>query len=384
MKKINFALAVLPLLLLAGCAQAYDSLLETVYPSLKASSSTDTGTPNATYSINIATPFNIDSNLIYITRTGSFKAVTTIEYALTRKSDGAAITGNGYGGYPWGALPGGDTTGTELPVMVDFSSLSIYGTGLPINSSTTSSSSPFAARVAVQLVYSDGKTTKLPAVDINLYSTSPSASTRYSIDYFLDGGSFADGAYATSYIAGAGTSLNSPTKAGYTFGGWYGDSSFKASVTSIPATASGAIQLYAKWNAIAAPTGNYALNSAVTSSGNETSLYQGANAVDGNLASRWASQRSLSAANPAWIALDLGATRSFTGVAIKWEAAPSGTFAIQYSADGSNWINASATLTASTNSTTSFPFGFNCRYLRIYATGTQGTAGVSIYEIAAY
>ena len=70
----------------------------------------------------------------------------------------------------------------------------------------------------------------------------------YTITYELDGGTNAEGNPA-GYTYGTGvTSFAAPSKAGYTFKGWYDNVDFSDEpVTSISADAHGNITLYAKW-----------------------------------------------------------------------------------------------------------------------------------------
>lgn len=68
----------------------------------------------------------------------------------------------------------------------------------------------------------------------------------YDIVYDLDGGTNATANPAT-YAVGTAVPLAAPTKDGHTFGGWFADAAFQNEVTEIPADATGAITLYAKW-----------------------------------------------------------------------------------------------------------------------------------------
>ena len=70
----------------------------------------------------------------------------------------------------------------------------------------------------------------------------------YKITYHLNDGTNSSSNPAT-YIEGTGTKLYDATKKNYTFEGWYTDSKFTTKVTSISATATGDIDLYAKWSA---------------------------------------------------------------------------------------------------------------------------------------
>ena len=69
----------------------------------------------------------------------------------------------------------------------------------------------------------------------------------YTISYTLNGGTNPSG-YPTSYTYGVGTTLPTPTRGGYTFKGWYTNSSFTGSaVTTISTTQTGTYHVYAKW-----------------------------------------------------------------------------------------------------------------------------------------
>ena len=72
----------------------------------------------------------------------------------------------------------------------------------------------------------------------------------YKITYNLDGGTNAEG-NPDGYNAETETiTLQSPTKIGYAFGGWYKDSKFENKVTEIANGSTGDVTLYAKWTAI--------------------------------------------------------------------------------------------------------------------------------------
>lgn len=80
----------------------------------------------------------------------------------------------------------------------------------------------------------------------------------YTISYFLNSGTNASGA-PTSYTANdLPLTLPTPTRSGYTFGGWYTNSGLTTSAgTTIPAGSTGNKTFYAKWTATAPPTAQY-------------------------------------------------------------------------------------------------------------------------------
>ena len=69
----------------------------------------------------------------------------------------------------------------------------------------------------------------------------------YTISYVLNSGTHGSNP-PTSYKYGVGATLVNPTKSGYTFNGWFENSSFSGNkVTSVSATATGNKTFYAKW-----------------------------------------------------------------------------------------------------------------------------------------
>jgi uncharacterized repeat protein (TIGR02543 family) len=92
----------------------------------------------------------------------------------------------------------------------------------------------------------------------------------YTITYQLNGGAN-DSRNPSSYtIESANISLNNPTRAGYTFGGWYSDSSLTTKVSSISKGSYGNKTLYAKWN-LTTYTITYTLNGGTNDSANPAS-----------------------------------------------------------------------------------------------------------------
>lgn len=71
--------------------------------------------------------------------------------------------------------------------------------------------------------------------------------TKYAITYKLNGGKNNASNPASFYVTTATITLKSPSRTGYTFAGWYKESSFKTKVTTIVSGSTGGRTLYAKW-----------------------------------------------------------------------------------------------------------------------------------------
>ncbi len=72
----------------------------------------------------------------------------------------------------------------------------------------------------------------------------------YTVTYNKNGGTIANENSYKNYTYGTGLTLPTPARTGYTFGGWYANSSFsKTAVTKVTAAETGAKTYYAKWTA---------------------------------------------------------------------------------------------------------------------------------------
>ena len=132
--------------------------------------------------------------------------------------------------------------------------------------------------------------------------------------------------------------------------------------------------------AVAEP--NIAIGAVATASSVENSGTSAANAVDGDLTTRWGSAWS----DPQWLQVDLGAQADISGMVLHWEASFGVAYTLDVSADATTWTTVD-TQTAGTggNEDISVPAGTTGRYVRL--TGTQRTViggtsyGYSLYEI---
>ncbi|SDG47990.1 Glycosyl hydrolases family 2, TIM barrel domain [Lentzea fradiae] len=103
------------------------------------------------------------------------------------------------------------------------------------------------------------------------------------------------------------------------------------------------------------------------------------NAVDGNAATRWATDWS----DPQWLRVDLGAVTTFQHVQLVWEGAYGRAYEIQVSDDGTNWRSVYGTTTGN-GGVDSIDVTATGRYVRLHATERGTGWGYSLYELGVY
>ncbi|MEV7969520.1 discoidin domain-containing protein [Sphaerisporangium sp. NPDC088356] len=106
----------------------------------------------------------------------------------------------------------------------------------------------------------------------------------------------------------------------------------------------------------------------------------GANAVDGNAATRWGSAYT----DPQWITVDLGASHSINRVRLNWEAAFARAYQVQTSPDNSTWTTVFST-TSGDGGVDDLTVTGTGRYVRVY--GTQRALspyGYSLWDLNVY
>jgi CxxC motif-containing protein (DUF1111 family) len=123
---------------------------------------------------------------------------------------------------------------------------------------------------------------------------------------------------------------------------------------------------------------NLALGKAVTASPNPQ--YPPAQAVDGNVGTRWASAQGV---DPQWIYVDLGATTSVGTVILRWETAYAKAYQIQTSNDATSWTAIYSTTTGAGGTETLTVSGSG-RYVRMYGTVRGTVWGYSLWELEIY
>jgi fibronectin type 3 domain-containing protein len=144
-----------------------------------------------------------------------------------------------------------------------------------------------------------------------------------------------------------------------------GTSPSSSEATATPAAGSGALLL---------SQGKPATASSLQAAG-----YPAADAVDGNLSTRWSSAFS----DPQWLEVDLGATHAISQVVLSWENAYATAFQIQESADGTTWTTIYSTTTG-TGGTQTLNVTGSGRYVRMYGTARATGYGYSLWEFQVY
>jgi hypothetical protein len=108
--------------------------------------------------------------------------------------------------------------------------------------------------------------------------------------------------------------------------------------------------------------------------------YPAANAVDGNLTTRWSSAYS----DPQWIYVDLGTNYNITTVELVWETAYGKAYQIQVSTNATTWT----TIYSETNGMGGTEYLTNLsgsgRYVRMYGTERGTSYGYSLWEFEVF
>lgn len=122
---------------------------------------------------------------------------------------------------------------------------------------------------------------------------------------------------------------------------------------------------------------NLALRRPVAASSMEAPHFSPAEAVDGDLGTRWSSGFS----DPQWIQVDLGALWRISSVTLVWEHSYATAYRVQTSADGRRWATGYATTTGTGGTVRLDVRGTDARFLRVYGTKRHNQYGYSLLEI---
>ncbi|WP_432087612.1 discoidin domain-containing protein [Streptomyces sp. bgisy095] len=108
-----------------------------------------------------------------------------------------------------------------------------------------------------------------------------------------------------------------------------------------------------------------------------------ARAFDRDPASRWATSSTTGWTDPAWIAVDLGATARINRIVLQWDPAHAKSFQIQVSPNGTDWTPIYSTTTGTGLKQTLTVSGTG-RYVRMYGTERATAYGYSLWEFQVY
>ncbi|WP_231950803.1 galactose-binding domain-containing protein [Allokutzneria albata] len=122
-------------------------------------------------------------------------------------------------------------------------------------------------------------------------------------------------------------------------------------------------------------------NKPTTTSSVEDETTVGGLAVDGDVATRWASAEGI---DPQWIAVDLGGPATVSRVKLAWEAAYAADYQIQVSADGKAWQDAKKVTGADGGVDEITGLAASARYVRVLGTKRGTIYGYSLYELEVY
>lgn len=112
------------------------------------------------------------------------------------------------------------------------------------------------------------------------------------------------------------------------------------------------------------------------SSSDESDLFPAANAVDGDLTTRWSSKFY----DPQWIYVDLGAIYQIEAVRLKWELACAKIYAIQVSDDAQNWSNVYYTAAGQGGTEEITGLNARARYVKMNGMFRYREWGYSLWE----
>jgi F5/8 type C domain len=116
-----------------------------------------------------------------------------------------------------------------------------------------------------------------------------------------------------------------------------------------------------------------------TASSAENADTAAAKAVDGDAGTRWSS----TFADPQWLQVDLGSTRSISQVVLNWEAAYASAFTLQTSDNGTTWTDVTGS-TAGRAGVQTVDVTASGRYVRMNGTARATAYGYSLWEFQVY
>ena len=122
-------------------------------------------------------------------------------------------------------------------------------------------------------------------------------------------------------------------------------------------------------------------NAPAQTSSIETGSLTGANAVDGDDATRWASAEGV---DPQWIRLDLGDTATINRVVLNWEVAHASAYTLQVSDNGTSWTTIASVSNGDGEIDEHAGLFAQGRYVRMHGTARATEWGYSLWEFEVY
>ena len=205
----------------------------------------------------------------------------------------------------------------------------------------------------------------------------------YTITYVLNDGTNATGAKTSYTVETADYTLPTPSKNGYTFAGWYTESSFSNKVTNIPKGSTGNKTFYAKWTAnnytvtISRNNTSYGSvsNSSVSIPYGTTYTTSGGTLTFSNGTTITASVINATGYNTtvsSWSSSS-GTITGATTITVNFARSPK-TFTVTFNANGGSVSPTTQTVTYnSTYGSLPTPTKTNCNFLGWYTATTGGT-----------
>lgn len=132
---------------------------------------------------------------------------------------------------------------TMVPIMPTATPIT---TALPIGAGTTTGSAVVTSKPASSTV----ENTSVPVATMKPDGSAVEEVVYCSVHYRLNGGTNAEGNPSRVYASGASYQLKDPKKKGYTFEGWYLESTFKHRVYYVEPNGASSITYYAKWKIV--------------------------------------------------------------------------------------------------------------------------------------
>jgi hypothetical protein len=298
---------------------------------------------------------SLDSSTGLVSGTATTTGTSTVTVTATDSATGASNTAS----FTW-SVPG-----TDLALNQPTTASTLYSGSFPANYATdgnpaTRWSSVFADPQWLQVDL--GSTQSVNAVKLSWQAAYGKA---YQIQLSNDGTTWTT-VYSTTNGQGGVETLT----------GLVGDGRYIRMYGTQRGTGWG----YSLWSFEVYGQPDLAYNQPTTASSLYSGSYPANYATDGNPATRWSSVF----ADPQWLQVDLGTTRSVTGVELSWQAAYGKAYQIQVSDDAVTWTTIYSTTSGPGGDETLTGLSGSGRYIRMYGTQRGTGWGYSLWNFMVY